>query len=205
MASIAGNIIKAEWFKEYEIAPAYSDNDLLIISLDTAMKGTQLADYSVATVWFARGDHSYLLDLWRERVDYPELRRAVSRLREKYAGAALLVEDKGSGTSLIQDLRAENRAVIGINPEGDKLTRAAKTSAQFEAGAVFFPKAAPWLSGLKAELLGFPNVRYDDQVDSVTQALSWISERRQKQIPFVAPIIISRPRTYFGDMPPDYL
>ena len=202
---LAGNIIKAEWFKEYEITPAYSNNDLLIISLDTAMKGTQLADYSVATVWLARGDHSYLLDLWRERVDYPELRRAVWRLREKYAGAALLVEDKGSGTSLIQDLRAENRAVIGINPEGDKLTRAAKTSAQFEAGAVFFPKAAPWLSGLKAELLGFPNVRYDDQVDSVTQALSWISQRRQKQIPFVAPIIISRPRTYFGDMPPDYL
>ena len=164
------------------IAPAYSDNDLLIISLDTAMKGTQLADYSVATVWLARGDHSYLLDLWRERVDYPELRRAVWRLREKYARAALLVEDKGSGTSLIQDLRAENRAVIGINPEGDKLTRTAKTAAQFEAGAVFFPKAAPWLSGLKAELLGFPNVRYDDQVDSVTQALSWISQRRQNKI-----------------------
>ena len=63
---LAGNIIKAEWFKEYEITPAYSNNDLLIISLDTAMKGTQLADYSVATVWLARGDHSYLLDLWRE-------------------------------------------------------------------------------------------------------------------------------------------
>jgi hypothetical protein len=58
---LAGNIIKAEWFKEYEITPAYSNNDLLIISLDTAMKGTQLADYSVATVWLARGDHSYLL------------------------------------------------------------------------------------------------------------------------------------------------
>jgi prophage DNA circulation protein len=51
---------------------------------------------------------------------------AILRLREQYAGAVLLVEDKGSGTSLIQDLRAENRAVIGINPEGDKLTRAVK-------------------------------------------------------------------------------
>ena len=203
MASIAGNIIKAEWFKEYEIAPAYSDNDLLIISLDTAMKGTQLADYSVATVWLARGDHSYLLDLWRERVDYPELRRAVWRLREKYAGASLLVEDKGSGTSLIQDLRAENRAVIGINPEGDKLTRAAKTSAQFEAGAVFFPKAAPWLSALKAELLGFPNVRYDDQVDSVTQALAWIEKRKQSYVPIVCPIIV-RVHNPYREAFPDY-
>ena len=153
---LAGNIIKAEWFKEYEITPAYSNGDLLIISLDTAMKGTQLADYSVATVWLARGDHSYLLDLWRERVDYPELRRAVSRLREKYARAALLVEDKGSGTSLIQDLRAENRAVIGINPEGDKLTRAAKTSAQFEAGAVFFPRLRLGSAGSRPSYSVFP-------------------------------------------------
>src|SRR6202048_859398 len=125
---LAGNLIKAEWLKEYEIAPTYSNNDLLIISLDTAMKGTPLADYSVATVWLARGDHSYLLDLWRERVDYPELRRAVWRLREKYAGAALLVEDKGSGTSLIQDLRLENVTPIPINPEGDKVTRLAAVS-----------------------------------------------------------------------------
>lgn len=200
---LAGNIIKAEWFKEYEITPAYSNNDLLIISLDTAMKGTQLADYSVATVWLARGDHSYLLDLWRERVDYPELRRAVSRLREKYAGAALLVEDKGSGTSLIQDLRAENRAVIGINPEGDKLTRTAKASARFEAGAVFFPKAAPWLSGLKAELLGFPNVRYDDQVDSVTQALAWIEKRTQSYGPTACPVTV-RVHNPYREAFPDY-
>jgi predicted phage terminase large subunit-like protein len=187
----------------YEIAPAYGNNDLLIISLDTAMKGTPRADYSVATVWLARGDHSYLLDLWRERVDYPDLKRAVSRLREKYAGAALLVEDKGSGTSLIQDLRAENRAVIGINPEGDKLTRAAKTSAQFEAGAVFFPKAAPWLSGLKAELLGFPNVRYDDQVDSVTQALAWIEKRKQSYAPTVCPVLV-RVHNPYREAFPDY-
>jgi predicted phage terminase large subunit-like protein len=198
---LAGNLIKAEWFKDYDVAPTYTYNDLLVISIDTAMKGTQLADFSVATVWLGRGDHCFLLDLWRERVDYPHLRHAVWRLREKHPKATLLIEDKGSGTSLIQDLRADNVAVIGINPEGDKLTRAAKISAQFEAGSVSFPKSAPWLSGLKAELLGFPNVRHDDRVDSVTQALSWIWQRRQNQIAWVAPIIVSRPRTYFGDNP----
>ncbi len=114
-----------------------------------------------------------------------------------------MVEDKGSGTSLIQDLRAENRAVIGINPEGDKLTRAAKTSAQFEAGAVFFPKAAPWLSGLKAELLGFPNVRYDDQVDSVTQALAWIEKRKQSYAPTVCPVLV-RVHNPYREAFPDY-
>jgi predicted phage terminase large subunit-like protein len=108
------------------------------------------------------------------------LRRAVLRLREQHPNATLLIEDKGSGTSLIQDLRASNLAVIGINPQGDKQTRVAKISAKFEAGAVFFPKSAPWLGALKAELLGFPNVRHDDQVDSVAQALSWIQQHRQQ-------------------------
>jgi predicted phage terminase large subunit-like protein len=172
--------------------------------LDTAMKGEQLSDFSVATVWLSRGDNCYLLDLWRQRVDYPDLRHAVLELREKYPNATLLIEDKGSGTSLIQDLRAKNIAVVGINPQGDKLTRAAKVSAKFEAGAVFFPKAALWLGPLKAELLGFPNVKHDDQVDSVTQALSWISQYRYNRIPFVLPIIVSKPRSYFGDMPPNF-
>jgi predicted phage terminase large subunit-like protein len=201
---LAGNLIKAEWFKQYDVAPTYSYNDVLVISIDTAMKGAPSADYSVATVWLARGENSFLLDLWRERVDYPDLRRAVHGLREKYPTAALLIEDKGSGTSLIQDLRLKNVTPIPINPEGDKVTRLAAVSVQFESGAIWFPKGAPWLSSLKAELLGFPNVKHDDQVDSISQALSWIKQRRQNQIPFVTPIIVSTPRTCFGDISPHW-
>src|SRR5260370_3677678 len=168
------------------------------------MKGAPSPDYSAATVGRARGENSYLLDLWRERVDYPDLRRAVHRLREKYPTAALLIEEKGSGTSLIQDLRLEYVCPITINPEGDKVTRLAAVSVQFESGAIWFPKGAPWLSSLKAELLGFPNVKHDDQVDSISQALSWIKQRRQNQIPFVTPIVVFTPRTYFGDISPHF-
>jgi len=198
---LAGNIIKAQWFKEYDVLPSHTYKDTLVISIDTAMKAEQLADFSVATIWLAQGENSYLLDVWRQRVDFPDLKHAVFRLREKYPGATILIEDKGSGTSLIQELRASKLAVIGINPEGDKATRAAKISAQFEAGALFFPKTAPWLSALKAELLGFPNTRHNDQVDSVTQALSWIGLHRLNRIPYVLPIIVTKPRTYFGDHP----
>jgi predicted phage terminase large subunit-like protein len=197
---LAGNLIKAEWFKYYDSIPAFSNTDELVISIDTAMKGSPSADFSVATVWLVRGEYCYLIDLWRERVDYPALKHAVIRLREKYPSATLLIEDKGSGTSLIQDLRAENISVIGINPDGDKPTRIAKISAQFEAGSVLFPKDAPWLSSLKAELLGFPNLRHDDQADSVSQALSWIKQHRQYQTSFTPPIVISVPRESF-DMP----
>jgi predicted phage terminase large subunit-like protein len=198
---LAGNLIKAAWFKEYEVTPTYTYGDTLVISLDTAMKATELADFSVATIWLGRGDNCFLLDLWRERVDYPVLRRTVLWLRDKYPNATLLIEDKGSGTSLIQDLRANNLAVIGINPDGEKQTRVAKISAQFEAGSVFFPKNAPWLDSLKGELLGFPNVRHDDQVDSVTQALSWIAQHRQNHTATGFPIVVTRRRVYVGDNP----
>jgi predicted phage terminase large subunit-like protein len=199
---LEGNLIKRDWLKEYDVVPAYNDSDTLVMSIDTAMKGDELADFSVATVWLVRGGYSYLIDLWRERVDYPNLKHAVWRLREKHPKATLLVEDKGSGTSLIQELRANNISVIQITPEGDKITRCAAISAQFEAGSVFFPKSAPWLDALKAELLGFPNVKNDDQVDSVTQALTWIAKRRQNQIRFVVPFVYRGRRRYFGD--PDY-
>jgi predicted phage terminase large subunit-like protein len=199
---LAGNLIKADWFKNYDTAPILRDSDLVVISIDTAMKGSPSADYSVATVWLARGDITYLIDLWRERVDFPDLKRAVSRLKEEYPTAVLLIEDKGSGTSLIQDLRSENKAPIPISPEGDKIARLAAVSVQFASGAIWFPKSAPWLSSLKAELLGFPNVKHDDQVDSISQALSWIKRHRQNQVPIVPPIIVLTPRTYFGDISP---
>ena len=196
---LAGNLIKAAWFKDYDAAPTADHNDLLVISIDTAMKGTPSADYSVATVWLACGETIYLIDVWRDRVDYPNLKRAVGRLKDKYPTAVVLIEDKGSGTSLIQDLRSENKAPIAINPDGDKITRLAAVSVQFESGAVWFPKSAPWLSSLKAELLGFPNVKHDDQVDSISQALSWLKKHRQNRISFVPPIIIYKPRGSYFD------
>ena len=196
----AGNLIKAAWFKSYDTVPQLTYEDRLIISLDTAMKGTELSDFSVATVWLVRKDNCYLIDLWRERADYPNLKRAVLDLVKKYPAASLLIEDKGSGTSLIQDLRAENRAVIAINPEGDKQTRLARVSAHFEAGCVLFPKGASWLGILTSELLGFPNMRHDDQVDSVTQALNWILQQRQNRISYdIGSIIVRKPRIYPGE------
>jgi phage terminase large subunit-like protein len=97
-----------------------------------------------------------------------------------------------------------NVGVIAIVPEVDKITRYAAISAQFEGGCVFFPKTAPWLDCLKAELLGFPNVKYDDQVDSVAQALNWIARHRQAQTRWVGPIVVTRPRKYFGDPPENW-
>jgi predicted phage terminase large subunit-like protein len=85
----------------------------------------------------------------------------------------LLIEDKGSGTGLIQDLKRENIPAIGIKPEGEKILRMQKHTARIEAGSVFVPRQAPWLDRFRAELLAFPMGRHDDQVDALSQGLEY--------------------------------
>ena len=172
-----GNLIRRAWLQFYEVAPQPASNDEIVISVDTAMKADEIADYSVATVWLMKKEKYYLLDLIRGRFDYPALKKQVLQLKQRWLGATFLIEDKGSGTSLIQELRYENLSVIGIKPEGDKTTRLYSTQALFEAGSVLFPREAPWVQDLILELLAFPKYRHDDQVDSISQALIWMRHR----------------------------
>jgi predicted phage terminase large subunit-like protein len=172
---IGGNLIKWSWFRFYDAAPNIRPNDKLILSWDTAMSSEQLADYSACVVLLVRGETIYILDVIRGRYEYPELKRAVvfhhQRLRQSVATCYLLIEKKGSGLSLIQDLRRENIHAISINPEGDKVIRMAAQAAPIEAGAVCLPKTAPWLDEFKKEILSFPRGKHDDQVDALSQGL----------------------------------
>ena len=104
----------------------------------------------------------------------------------------MLVEDKGSGTSLIQDLRRDGVPVISIRPEGDKVSRLFANQAQFESGSVWFPQDVAWMPDLVSELMAFPSVRHDDQVDSISQALTWIDGKLRgwERVPIVAPILV---------------
>src|SRR5262245_20176351 len=190
-----GNLIKREWLKTYRTPPQPQPLDTFVISWDTAMKATEIADYSVGTVWHVQGDNYYLLELVRDRFDFPDLKRAVLAQKQRWPGANILIEDKGSGTSLIQELRTAGTAVIPIIAKDDKVTRLYATQPRFESGAVHFPAETPWLDELISELLAFPHGHHDDQVDSITQALTWIWQRCQNRISFVAPIIVTIPRT----------
>ena len=102
--------------------------------------------------------------------------------------------------NLLQDLSAAMpqgmTRPIGVKPEGSKVERMVAQSAKIEAGHIFLPKSAPWLGDFLTELLSFPNGRHDDQVDSVSQFLRWLQNDAYNQIPFVAPIVFSRPREF---------
>ena len=118
----------------------------------------------------------------RDRFEHPALKRKIVSMARDHGANRVLIEKVGIGLPLIQALRQDSaRDVpnpIGIKPVGTKLLRMEAQTAKIEAGQVFLPKDAPWLGDLLDELLAFPKGRHDDQVDSVSQFLNWVSERQ---------------------------
>ncbi|MDP8998355.1 MAG: phage terminase large subunit [Pseudomonadota bacterium] len=115
-----------------------------------------------------------MLNVYRKRVNFPDLKRAVIEQDSLFNPTTILIEDKASGTQLIQELIAAGFSKIkGIKPEGDKIMRLHGQTAKLENGFVHLPADAPWLADYLHELSVFPNAKFDDQVDSTAQALAW--------------------------------
>jgi predicted phage terminase large subunit-like protein len=181
-----GELIKWSWFRLYDERPRRTGSDMIIQSWDTASRDGELNDYSVCTTWLARGEDVYLLDVVREKLRYPDLKRRVLAEAQKHRPDSLLIEEKGSGEALVDELRRDRppgmRRPIPVKPDGDKVMRMSAQSAKIEAGHVVLPQSAPWLDELRREILQFPHGRHDDQVDSISQALGWLDDRRRWRV-----------------------
>ncbi len=178
---LGGGMIKEAWWGTYQDRPGSFEQ--VIQSWDTANKSTELADYSVCTTWGQKGGKFYLLDVFRKKLDYPDLKRAVLDLRDRFHPHRILIEDQVSGTHLIQDLKREGVfQVTGVRPHGDKVMRMHAQSAVIEAGRVLLPSQAPWKADYLSELSAFPKGRHDDQVDSTSQALEYLLSHRPMRI-----------------------
>lgn len=173
-----GFIVQRVWLKFFMPEEKPEHFDLVLQSWDTANKDTELSDYSVCTTWGLTSSKVYLLDVYREKPEFPDLKRAVKRLAREHKARVVLVEDRASGTQLIQELRAEHFSIVQSAPalSGDKIMRLRSQTAKIEGGFVLFPKEASWLDIYLHELLTFPNYKKDDQVDSTVYALAWITE-----------------------------
>ena len=144
-------------------------------SWDTAAKGGPDNDWSVCSTWRCTNDcRFFLIDDYRARLDYPALKAKVQELANQYGAHQVLIEEAGTAIGLLDELQYQVRGLTGIKPDKDKQSRMAVASAPFEAGQVYFPERAPWLAELEFELFAFPGSRYDDQVDSISQALNHV-------------------------------
>jgi predicted phage terminase large subunit-like protein len=107
-------------------------------------------------------------------MEYPELKRTVCEQCQAFGANVVLIEDKASGTQLIQELVQDGlHAVTRYQPQSDKIMRMHAQTATIENGFVHLPKEAPWLAEYVHELMSFPRGRHDDQVDSTAQMLDW--------------------------------
>ena len=122
---LGGGLVKAAWFRHYatEDVPQF---ERIVLSWDTASKATELSDFSVCTSWGISGKNIYLIDVLRQRMEYPELKRAVRAQYERFRPTAVLIEDKASGTQLIQELIADaaDGTVEMLESEAESFLRA---------------------------------------------------------------------------------
>jgi predicted phage terminase large subunit-like protein len=172
-ASAEGAIFRRDWWRFYVDIPQSFDR--IVMSADTAFKAGTESDYSVVTVWGETKTGFYLLHVLRERLEFPELKRTLVALASEWRPNSILIEDRASGQSLIQELQRETSlAALPISVDRDKVTRAQAVTPLIEAGKVFLPVAAPWIADYLDELSSFPAAPHDDLVDSTTMALNWM-------------------------------
>jgi len=173
-APLGGGLVKAEWFKRYRENERPERFDRIVQSWDTANKATELSDFSVCTTWGVKGKDLFLLAVFRRRLEYPALKRAVREQLSLFGANEVLIEDKASGTQLIQELIADGcHGVTRYQPTTDKIMRLNSQTGVIENGFVHIPETAPWLAEYLHEITVFPKGKHDDQVDSTAQFLDW--------------------------------
>lgn len=208
-----GGMIDINWLKKYdnkELAAIYVAFDIgarppmrlikdvlkirrIVISWDTAFKESEINDPSAATIWGVTADKKfYLLGIVNKRMKYPKLKKAAIDLWEKYMNwdlgpVPVLIEDKASGQSLIQDLKSMvvndmKIPVVAIGADSNKQIRMQAASPLIESGMVYVPdQSIGWVVDYETQLARFPLWKYDDLVDSTSQFLLWAVKSRFKR------------------------
>lgn len=183
---IGGNLFKTDWFQFYDKPPGLAYR---IITVDTAQKTKEENDWCVLACWgkslpqvvdgVTIPGKAVKLDMLRYKWESPELLINARAFWQKHAQPqpgygqlrAMYIEDKVSGTGLIQQLKRERIPVMPVQRNIDKITRAQDVAPQIANGNVMLPKYAPWLADFLLEVSQFPNGVFDDQVDTMMDAV----------------------------------
>jgi len=172
-----GALIKRDWWKNWE-GEKPPKTSFIIQSYDTAFMKKESADYSAITTWgvFEKegsGQHAILLDAFKGRYEFPELRRLAHEEYLHWRPDIVLIEAKASGIPLTHELRKIGIPVIDFTPSrgNDKHIRVNSIAPLFEAGKVWAPMHKQFAQEVVEECAAFPHGDHDDYVDSTTQAI----------------------------------
>ena len=185
-APIGGGIFKDEWWQYYKVLPKIKYR---AIYADTAQKTKEQNDYSVFQCWGMGEDgRIYLIDMVRGKWEAPELLVIAKAFWDKHKAEPRImgtlrqfkVEDKASGTGLIQQLKQKKVPVVGIPRSIDKASRAMDAAPHVQAGNVVLPEESEWLSDILNEATSFPNASHDDTLDPLMDAVSDMLIEKQR-------------------------
>lgn len=167
-------IYNPEWWKLYDELPKL---EYKAQAWDTAFKDGEQNDYSACVTGGTNdGEISYITDVWRSRLQSPQLLAKIKDMAEIHKPDLILIEDAASGQSLIQFLRNETRLPISAVPvSGDKVLRANIVSPKIESGCVYIPEYAKWKNDFIIETAEFPFSAHDDIVDALNMLVRHLS------------------------------
>nr|QRW43435.1 MAG: terminase large subunit [Caudoviricetes sp.] len=175
--AMEGGLFKrADWQYYKPLPPKDLGITQIYQAWDTAFKTGEENDYSCCVTLGVSQNRYYVLDLWKQKVEYPELKRTVISLSEKWKPNLILIEDKASGQSLIQELRREMRTPIhAYDIERDKIARANFITPIHEGKLCYLPEKAEWVADFVESLSSFPLAPHDDDVDAFVMAITYAS------------------------------
>jgi predicted phage terminase large subunit-like protein len=174
--------IKPEHFPAFQPAmllPAH-----VVLSIDTAQKEGRDASYNVIQAWTMQGENHYLIAQWRQQCGYLELLANYKSFVRKRRPSAVLIEDTANGSALLAEAKRMSWVkVIAITPDGrSKAKRLLDHMYTIRRKRVHLPDGADWRSAFIAELVSFPG-EFDDQVDAMTQYLTFMATNPHLQLP----------------------
>lgn len=186
-----GNVFNKDDFQDWE-EDEPPECDEIIQTLDTAFSTKAKADYSVIQTWGIfhltfvddkgfeyQEPNAILLNQVRGRWSFPELRREAKRQYELFKPDRVIIENKASGQSLIQDLKLNKLPILPFQPDRDKIARAHAVSGIVERQRVWLPLKKKFAAELLQEALEFPRGAHDDAVDAMVMALLYLRRRYQ--------------------------
>ena len=185
-----GQTFKRKWFRErFDATDRRFVNERVgvWISADTALTDKDGSAYTAFVVGEGSPTYQlYIREVWRGRIEFPDLTAEIKSIAQRYRHdgklRGVVIENKASGISALQTLRASSdeqfaRMLIGFIPVGDKEFRANQASVWCKNGSVLLPEpsnAVPWLADFEEEFFGFPSSAYDDQVDAFSQLVIYL-------------------------------
>jgi predicted phage terminase large subunit-like protein len=161
-----------------------NDQDAMrLASWDLSFKGGSKNDFVAGHLWEVQGANVYLIDRRHERMGFRDTRASMLETREKWNAHAVLVEDKANGPAILDELKGSVPGLIPVTPKGSKEARAESCVPQMAAGQVYLPhpSLAPWVLDVIREMLSFPSSKNDDDVDAMTQALTYARDKTNRQ------------------------